>query len=140
MAPRPPRPGPLVARTDLPRPSPDARALRAGRPGRVRRFVLRYGWRAYAVPLLTIATIAVLLDLALTAPATRSAASGGRRRAGHVARRPRPSRACPTAPAEGDAGPTPAPQVVGEETYVEIGDGHAVGRRRLLGRSTAPVR
>ena len=29
----------------------------------------------------------------------------------------------PTAPAEGDAGPSPAPQVVGEETYVEVGDG-----------------
>ena len=118
---RPPRPGPLVARTDLPRPSPEPASSR-GRPGRVRRFVLRYGWRAYAVPLLTIATIAVLIDLALTAPATRSAASGG-------AAAPATSLAVPTvesvptAPAEGDAGPTPAPQVVGEESYVEVGDG-----------------
>ena len=119
--PRPPRPGPLVARTALP-PPPREPARTATRPGRVRRFVLRYGWRAYAVPLLTIATIAVLIDLALTAPATRSAASD-------VMVSPATSLAAPTtesiptAPAEGDAGPSPAPQVVGEETYVETGDG-----------------
>ena len=50
------RPGPLVARTDLPQP-PRVRSTVRPRPSRVRRFVRRYGWRAYAVPLLTVATL-----------------------------------------------------------------------------------
>jgi hypothetical protein len=119
--PRPPRPGPLVARTALP-PPPREPLPHRYRPGRVRRFVARYGWRAYAVPLLTIATIAVLIDLALTAPATTSAASE-RAAAPATSLAVPTTESVPTEPATGDAGPTPAPQVVGEETYVEVGDG-----------------
>jgi hypothetical protein len=113
--------GPLVARPVLaapPRPPVPGRPPR----GRFRRFVLTYGWRAYAVPLLTIATVAVLMDLAFTPgsplqgpaaagtlpPATVSAPSA------HIP---------PTGPAEGDVDASRAPQVVGEETYVEKGDG-----------------
>ena len=96
-----------------PRERPGAR----NRPGRIRRFVLRYGWRAYAVPLLTIATVAVLLDLALSSPATRAAGVGDA--AAPAASTPAPALdSGATPPAEGDAGPSQAPQVVGEETYV----------------------
>lgn len=62
-----PRPRPLVARTDLVEP-PRVQVSARPRRGRMRRFVLRYGWRAYALPVLTLATIAVLLDLALSVP------------------------------------------------------------------------
>jgi Protein of unknown function (DUF3152) len=122
VAPRPTgsrsaRPAPLVARPQLP---PPARVSVRSRPGRLRRFVQRYGWRAYAVPLLTIATIAVLVDLTLAPGATTRADSG-------TAAAPSVSvptvDSVPTAPAEGDAGPSPTPQVVGKETYVEVGDG-----------------
>ena len=122
---RSPRPGPLAARPLPPVPPRDRDAVRS-RPGRVRRFVRRYGWRAYAVPLLTIATIAVLIDLALFAP---SAQTGAGATGTVAATAPATSmsvptvESVPTAPAEGDAGPSTVPQVVGEETYVEIGDG-----------------
>jgi hypothetical protein len=64
----PGRPGPLVARRDLGGPRAYGTADR-GRPereprGRARRFLYRYGWRAYAVPLLTVATLVTLGDLA----------------------------------------------------------------------------
>jgi hypothetical protein len=120
-APRSPRPGPLVARAVPPIP-PRERGTVGSRPGRVRRFVLRHGWRAYAVPLLTVATVAVLLDLALSAPATQSAAAGGA--AGTATSVSVPTTdSVPTAPAQGDVGPSTVPQVAGEETYVEVGDG-----------------
>jgi hypothetical protein len=89
-----------------------------GRPGRVRRFVLRHGWRAYALPLLTIATIAVLLDLALSAPRTPAgaAASASSSAVPAVA-------SVPTAFAEADAGPSRIPPAAEKATYVEVGDG-----------------
>ncbi|WP_280791101.1 DUF3152 domain-containing protein [Blastococcus sp. CT_GayMR16] len=119
-SPRPARPGPLVARPALPAP-PRERGANRSRPGRVRRFVLRYGWRAYAVPLLTIATIAVLVDLALSSPGTQTAGAAAPTAATSV---PVPTvESVPTAPAQGDVGPSQAPQVVGEETYVEVGEG-----------------
>ena len=73
MSPRPPVPArrvpgsygtaePLVARRDPDRYLP----RRAESGGRVRRFVRRYGWRAYAVPLLTVATLLALVDVAAT--------------------------------------------------------------------------
>jgi hypothetical protein len=96
----------------------------AARPprGRFRRFVLRYGWRAYAVPLLTIATVAVLLELAFAPgnPLAGSAAAGTL--APDTVTVPTGQRA-PTGPAEGDVDVSRAPQVAGEETYVERGDG-----------------
>lgn len=115
--PRPPRPAPLVARPALPVP-PRQRVTVRSRPGRVRRFVVRYGWRAYAVPLLTIATIVVLLDLALSTPGRPAGAA-----AAAVSMAVPTVESVPTAPAEGDVGPIRAPQVAGKETYVEVGDG-----------------
>jgi hypothetical protein len=117
------RPAPLVARTDLRDPRREPRRVVA-RGGRVRRFVHRYGWRAYAIPLLTVATIVVLLDVALTVPGTAdegtstlsastpSAASTG----GPAA----------TSAAQGDAEPANQPtatSAVGPESYVETGAG-----------------
>jgi hypothetical protein len=95
------------------------------KPGRVRRFIQRYGWRAYAVPLLTIATIVTLVDLAISAPsspalpvATTAVAQEPSTDAPIAAFEP-----LPTGAAEGDAQPSEAPQAPGEETYVEMGAG-----------------
>jgi hypothetical protein len=116
------RSGPLVARTDPPDARPERPSVRE-RPGRVRRFVQRYGWRAYAVPLLTIATLIALVDLAITPPGTPSPAAGSNAAQRAPTDVPPPVEAAPTAPAEGDAGPSVAPQSVGAETYVEQGAG-----------------
>ena len=115
-------PGPLVARTDVverPRVGPTT----GPRPGRIARFVRRYGWRAYAVPLLTVATLIALVDLALNLPATPSDAAS-------VVPSQQSETPTPTArpdpvpaPAEGDAGPSLTPPVAGAETYVEQGAG-----------------
>jgi hypothetical protein len=119
------RPGPLVARTDLVRP-PRVRPSGRPRPNRIRRFLRRYGWRAYAIPLLTVATLIALVDLALTTPDPTAGAD-----ATSVASAPSAEVLIPTptterespAPAEGDAGPSPVPQVQGAEAYVEQGAG-----------------
>jgi hypothetical protein len=117
------RPGPLVARPAVPVPVPPRQRMSVRhRPGRVRRFVLRYGWRAYAVPLLSIATIAVLFDLAFAPAAQLSGASAAGAAPMSTTSVPTVESA-PTAPAEGDADASLAPQVVGEETYVETGAG-----------------
>jgi hypothetical protein len=117
------RAAPLVARTDL-GPPRRQRVTVVPRGGRVRRFVDRYGWRAYAIPLLTIATIAVLLDVALTVPGTSAGAA-------NTPTAPAPSAASSAAPAatsaaQGDAEPTDQEQVtaaVAPESYVEKGAG-----------------
>jgi hypothetical protein len=124
------RPGPLVARADLVE-APRSRQRAAPRPGRIARFVQRYGWRAYAVPLLTLATLIALVDLALTAPdAATDAASDAastiaaeRSPAARQSEIPAPLPDPEPAPAQGDAGPSLAPQVPGAETYVEQGAG-----------------
>ncbi|HLM07941.1 MAG TPA: DUF3152 domain-containing protein [Blastococcus sp.] len=119
---------PLVARTDL-LDRPRGRVYGRPRHGRVRGFVERYGWRAYAVPLLAIATVVVLLDLArtpLTTPSSSSTSAGTQvsPSAPSAVELPSPTaEPVPTAPAQGDVGPSVAPQVVGEETYVEKGAG-----------------
>ena len=112
------------------------------RPGRVRRFAQRYGWRAYAVPLLTVATLVVLGDLAFSAPSTPSSTATQPAPAPEAARpvAPEPEPA-PNVTAEGDAEPSQAPQVIGEETYVEQGAGTLSvvdGTSAVLG--TGPLR
>jgi hypothetical protein len=87
----------------------------------VRRFVARHGWRAYAVPLLTVATVAVLLDLALSPAATLAGSAAATEPSASIA--VPTGESGPTGLAEGDAGPSRDPQVAGEETYVEVGDG-----------------
>ncbi|TFV52409.1 DUF3152 domain-containing protein [Blastococcus sp. TF02A-35] len=85
----------------------------------MRRFVRRYGWRAYAIPFLTVATLVVLVDLALHPRATPPAAAPTAATP-PVTTAPTP---VPTAPAQGDAGPTePVPPAVAD-AYVEVGAG-----------------
>jgi Protein of unknown function (DUF3152) len=86
------------------------------RAGRVRRFVRRYGWRAYALPLLTVATILTLVDMVTTAP---DGQAGGP--AAAVAESSAPG--APTAPAEGEGAPTQTAAPTAAVTYVEQGAG-----------------
>jgi hypothetical protein len=113
------RPGPLVARSVVPVPGRRP-AVRHPR-GRFRRFVLRYGWRAYAIPLLSLATVLVLIDLAVT-PAARLSSSAATDAAPQSTAVPTVDSA-PIGPAEGDVDASLAPQVAGKESYVERGAG-----------------
>jgi hypothetical protein len=103
--------------------SPRVRASLSGE-GRVRRFLRRYGWRVYAIPLLIVATVATVVDLAVNGEvvqlSTTELATEALPPATLPLLRGTPE---PTAPAEGDVGPSPTPQVAGEETYVEQGAG-----------------
>ncbi len=122
--------GPAGARPPAPR----------RRPGRLRRFVTRHGWRAYAIPLLTVATVLVLADVVGWGRATPSAPAGGASApaggasapTGGASATPAPATSSstgpteqptgqPPAPAEGDANPTGLAPVPG--TFVEQGAG-----------------
>lgn len=114
---------PLVARRD---PVAAARhgSRRAAPGGRVRRFVRRYGWRAYAVPLLTVATLVALVDVAATsvagpAPAPGPAAAGTT----PISAAPAPEPSPAPAPAVGEGVPTDAPAPPSAPAYVEQGAG-----------------
>ena len=126
------RTGPLVARVDLDarrRAADPVRRQPVRRPvGRLRRFARRYGWRAYAIPLLTIATIATLVDLAFTTPVASTRSTGAAATPTVTSESAPPSSVAtapvaPVAPAEGDVAPTEAPATVGVESYVEQGAG-----------------
>ncbi len=98
--------------------------------GRLRRFVSRHGWRAYAIPLLTVATVLALVDVVTAgraaAPPTRTATEAPPSTADTDAAPAPPSDVptpTPTAPAEGDAGPTGLPPTPAAGTYVEQGAG-----------------
>ena len=108
---RPPR-GPGAAAATGGRPAP---------PGRVRRFVLRYGWRAYALPLLSIATVpSSSSSRSRRAPSSSHCAAG----AAPVATTSGADRRERTdGSGRGDVDASIAPQVAGEETYVETGAG-----------------
>ena len=118
--------GPLVAERE---PAPRPRTPAPEPPGRFRRFVARYGWRAYAVPVLAVVTV----DHARRPGADR--ARRDRRSPARLApRRPPRSRRPPSeAPesvvpgpsdsAEVDAGPTASPATLTAEDYVEQGAG-----------------
>jgi Protein of unknown function (DUF3152) len=137
------RPLPLVARSDLgaaPRYVAEdryeygRRENDRGRRTRVRRFVHRYGWRAYAVPLLTVATLITLGDLAVhgsdSTPTTVAAKAAA------------PTTAAPLSDgadgdAEGDAGPSEEPSGDAAHKYVRKGDGTVSivdGRSRVYGK------
>ena len=100
-----------------------------GGGGRFRRFVTRWGWRAYAIPLLALATVVTLVDLAVsgagtsgsaTAPPESSVAAADPTTAEATAE---PS-ATPTAPAEIDAAPAEAPETAaGAPGFVKQGAG-----------------
>jgi hypothetical protein len=78
--------------------------------------VRRWGWRAYAIPLLTVATAATLVDITTgTSPAATTPAAVQTSQAStptHV-----------SAAAAGDAGPTATVAAAAEASYVEQGAG-----------------
>jgi hypothetical protein len=104
-----------------------------GGGGRFRRFVTRWGWRAYAIPLLALATVVTLVDLALggvdpSEPATASpAAAAPSTRGAEPVAEPAPMAepsAAPTASAEVDAAPAEAPETAaGAPGFVQRGAG-----------------
>jgi hypothetical protein len=120
--------GPLVAdrepasrpRTPVPEPS-----------GRFRRFVHRYGWRAYAIPVLAVVTVVTLGDLALGDADDRGGSDAGSAVAASVSASVEPPAVeipssiapGPSDSADVDAGPTSSPATPTAEDYVERGTG-----------------
>ena len=115
--------GPLVARRD---PAVPLRRAAAPRRSWFRRFVGRHGWRAYAVPLLTIATLITLVDVVTTDDG----------QAGHTATAAGPATALdapattagamlttPDAPAQGEGAPTSTAAAPAVGSFVEQGAG-----------------
>ncbi|MGY2084990.1 DUF3152 domain-containing protein [Blastococcus sp. SYSU DS0539] len=102
-----------------------------GRLGRLGRLARRYGWRAYAIPVLALATIAVLVDLVLnppgSAPASPVAGQAPATTSASEAAPPNEPSAEPSvepvAPAQGDAGPSETPAAPTAEEYVQQGAG-----------------
>jgi hypothetical protein len=100
-------------------------------PGRLRRFVLRHGWRAYAIPLLTVATLLTVVDLARDGGAGQSPSAASTAPAGASTAGTSPAGAAvgegtpaPTGPAEVEAAPTGAPPPEAPTaTYVQQGAG-----------------
>jgi hypothetical protein len=131
--PLPPRRAPRAAGPLVADRAPEARLRPASPPaGRFARFARRYGWRAYAVPVLAVATVVTLVDLALTTPAETAAGSAGASASvsapatGPVvetpATTPPVAPASPSGSAEADAGPTGTTPPAAE-AYVEKGAG-----------------
>jgi hypothetical protein len=94
----------------------------------LRRFVRRYGWRAYALPLLTIVTVLTLADLVRSG--TGDGAGGGEPTAAQadvleapVLLLPSSPAAPGNAPAEGEGAPTQTPSPPAVSGYVEQGAG-----------------
>ncbi len=115
------RPGPLVA-------APDPGRGRGPTPtdGPVRGFVRRYGWRAYAIPLLTLATLAALVDVAVDRPTGTEPAGTTSSPIAAPAPTvlPMPDDGRPAdAPAQGDAEPSELPAPADTVAYVERGAG-----------------
>ncbi|HYO34784.1 MAG TPA: DUF3152 domain-containing protein [Geodermatophilus sp.] len=100
-----------------------------GGGGRFRRLVTRWGWRAYAIPLLALATVVALADLMVdgagsSETATASPAPSVAAAAPSTAEAGAEPSATPTAPAEIDAAPSEAPETAaGAPGFVQRGDG-----------------
>jgi hypothetical protein len=114
-------------------------------PGRFRRFVHRYGWRAYAVPVLAVVTVVTLADLALSSPGDPSSAGSTAATSASVASStaaaPESVVPGPSESADIDAGPTASPATLTAEDYVEKGQGGVSvvdGTSGVLG--TGPLR
>ena len=101
----------------------------SGGGGRFRRFVTRWGWRAYAIPLLALVTVVTLVDLVLgDSDAGGSATAAPEPSVAAVAPDPvEPSATptgTPTAPIEVDVAPTEAPETAaGAPGFVQQGAG-----------------
>ncbi|NEK95795.1 DUF3152 domain-containing protein [Modestobacter muralis] len=118
--------GPLVARRDPVRPAPaPVRRGPAGPAGsRLRRFVRRHGWRAYALPFLVVATVIALVDVVGTRGGDPGAAApaAAPTAAASPSAGPGTSAEAPVPDAEGEGSPSalPPPAPAG---YVEQGAG-----------------
>ena len=115
-----PTAGPLVARRD-----PGVRSRRSPPPlgHRFRRFVRRYGWRAYAIPLLAIATVLALVDVARSVDDDLAADSAAGASDSVLQAPATPEAPTPTAPAQGEGVPTQTPTAPAVVSYVEQGAG-----------------
>jgi Protein of unknown function (DUF3152) len=98
-------------------------------PGRFRRFVHRFGWRAYAIPVLAVVTVVTVADLALGGPDTAGSAGAAAAISASAAVEP-PAVETPSSIAPGpsrsadvDNGPTSSPATPTAEDYVEKGKG-----------------
>jgi hypothetical protein len=122
----PARTDPLVARRDPYRPVPDGRRpAGASGGGWLRRFVRRHGWRAYALPLLVVATVVALVDVvggtgADPGPSATVAAPSTLTTPSPVA--PTATAEAPVTDAEGEGSPSQLPPPAAA-TYVEQGAG-----------------
>ena len=117
--------GPLVAERE---PAPRPRMPAPEPPGRFRRFVHRYGWRAYAVPVLAVVTAVTLVDLALAGPddggtAGSFAAPASAWAEATASETPESVVPGPSESADVDAGPTSGPATLTAEDYVQQGQG-----------------
>jgi hypothetical protein len=117
--------GPLVAERE---PAPRPRMPAPEPPGRFRRFVHRYGWRAYAVPVLAVVTAVTLVDLALAGPddggaAGTVAAPTSASVEATTSETPESVVPGPSESAEVDAGPSETPAALTAEEYVQQGRG-----------------
>ncbi len=130
---------PLVARVDvLDRPA--VRAAVRDEPGRLRRFVRRHGWRAYAVPFLTVATLVTLVDLAVNDPAPAPSQSASATLIAPTTAAPPTSAVAPSAPAQGDAGPTETEAVTADDEPMSSRAPARCPSSTAARRSTAPAR
>jgi hypothetical protein len=94
------------------------------RGGKWRRFVRRHGWRAYALPLLTIATLVTLVDVATDVQASGSTTAAAQSNVVDAPATTLPStHPAPVAPAQGEGAPTLTPTESAVATYVEQGAG-----------------
>ncbi|WNV74709.1 DUF3152 domain-containing protein [Geodermatophilus sp. DSM 44513] len=102
-------------------------------PGRSRRLLQRWGWRAYAIPLLALATVATLVDLVVSGTGTRGPATASPPSVAAAAPTPElqpevePVAEPPAPPgvrAEVDAAPSGAPEAAaGAPGFVQQGAG-----------------
>jgi hypothetical protein len=98
---------------------------RAEPGGWLRRFVRRHGWRAYALPVLTVATLLTLVDVTATADGGDGpvAVPSGTTSAALPSAGASSTAPTPTATAEGEGVPTASPTGAAPATYVERGAG-----------------
>ena len=92
----------------------------------MRRFVRRHGWRAYALPLLTIATVITLVDVVTSASDGKAGDGPGPAASSGAVHDPTAAATDPavsSAAAEGEGAPEQTPTTPAGATYVEQGAG-----------------
>jgi hypothetical protein len=85
--------------------------------------VRRHGWRAYAVPLLLIATLVTLTDVATTVTDGNAGSGASSAAQQNSLQAPTSTAPTPTAPAEGEGTPTRTATAAAVTTFVERGAG-----------------